>query len=272
MILQPALNRLQERKSLLGYDAKKSLGQNFLINDSVILKIFKSIKLEFADELIEIGPGLGALTDGLLELNKNFTAIELDKRFAEYWKSKKINVIEGDALQIGWDQFSKPYLLVSNLPYQISSSLVVERSMDNLGLCRQMILMFQKEVAQRIRGQVGSSEYGFLSVLSQTFWTIKTVCDAGPGDFRPPPKIASRVLSFEPNELFEIRDRKSYLKFLKASFLHPRKMIVRNWQQGIGLSRQEALDLLEAECLKENSRPHEIGIDQFANLYHNWKP
>jgi 16S rRNA (adenine1518-N6/adenine1519-N6)-dimethyltransferase len=180
-------------------------------------------------------------------------------------------VIEGDALQISWELFQAPYVLVSNLPYQISSSVVVDRSIDVTHRCRQMVLMFQKEVAQRLKASAGSSDCGFLSVLAQSFWDIKIICDAGPKDFYPPPKVASRVLSFQPKENVPIQDRVAYLQFLKASFLHPRKMIVGNWQQGLSLTRGLARNLLVYEGLKETIRPHEITVEQFINLYQNWK-
>jgi len=270
MILQPAISRLRKRQLEFGFSAKKSLGQNFLINDEVIAKIIKAIDVNRADQIIEIGPGLGALTDGLIELSKNFTAIELDRRFAEYWRNHGLSLIEADALRVDWKQFTRPYILVSNLPYQIASSIVVERSIDESHLCCQMVLMFQKEVAARIKAQEKSSGFGFLSVLAQTFWDIKTVCDAGPRDFAPAPKVASRVLSFFPKENVEVIARAKYLKFLKASFLHPRKLVVGNWQEGLGLTREQSLELALSVKLKETSRPHEITIEQFMIVYKNW--
>jgi 16S rRNA (adenine1518-N6/adenine1519-N6)-dimethyltransferase len=270
MILQPAASRLKKRQLEFGFEAKKSLGQNFLINDDVIAKIFKAIDLNRADLIIEIGPGLGALTDGLIQLSHDFIAIELDRRFAEYWRNHGITLIEADALRVNWNQFTKPYILVSNLPYQIASSVVVERSIDESQRCCQMILMFQKEVAARIRAQEKSSDFGFLSVLAQTFWSIQTVCDARPKDFAPAPKVASRVLSFVPKSNVLVSDRTKYLRFIKSSFLHPRKMVVGNWQEGLGLTRDQCIELALSVKLKETSRPHEIKIDQFINLYNNW--
>jgi 16S rRNA (adenine1518-N6/adenine1519-N6)-dimethyltransferase len=271
MILQTAINRLKQRQAQFGFEAKKSLGQNFLINDGVITKIIKSLDVIQVDHLIEIGPGLGALTDPLVQLNKVLTVVELDKRFADYWRNQGVTVIEGDALKISWDLFRAPYVLVSNLPYQISSSVVVDRSIDDTHRCRQMVLMFQKEVAQRLNALAGSSAYGFLSVLAQTFWDLKILCDAGPKDFYPPPRVASRVLSFYPRDSVRIEDRAAYLYFLKASFLHPRKMIVRNWQQGLSLNRALGQNFLIQEGLKETVRPHEITVEQFMNLYQKWK-
>jgi 16S rRNA (adenine1518-N6/adenine1519-N6)-dimethyltransferase len=206
--------------------AKKALGQNFLVSDHVIDKIIQATsEIKNVTDVIEIGPGCGALTDLLKEKYKNLTLIELDHTFAEYWKFQGLQVIAGDALQIDW-AFAKGQMLVSNLPYQISSSLVIERSLDAEPLLA-MILMFQKEVAQRIRATFTSDHYGMLSVIAQEFWTIETVCDAGPRDFRPPPKIASRVLQFKPRET-NVVDRKAYLVFIKACFQQRRRVLTTN--------------------------------------------
>src|SRR4051812_47035827 len=136
-----SFERLQQRLQELGHSAKKSLGQNFLVSDNVISKILQRTDSTKAQRLIEIGPGLGALTDGLLQSEKPITLIEMDRRLAEYWRQRGAHVIEADALQIDWLELIGPHVtLVSNLPYQISSSLVIDRSMEINGL-GNMILM-----------------------------------------------------------------------------------------------------------------------------------
>jgi len=185
-----ALARLQKRLDELRILSKKSLGQNFLISDSVINKILAAVEDEKPVRVIEVGPGCGALTDLLAEKYKDLTLIELDRILAEFWRSQNFKLIEADALQMRWD-FSAEHLLVSNLPYQISSSLVIDRSLDPIQL-KAMILMFQKEVAQRIRAVQQTEHYGMLSVIAQEFWVIGTVCDAGSRDFKPAPKVSSR--------------------------------------------------------------------------------
>jgi len=171
-----AVERLEKRMGELQIFAKKSLGQNFLVSDHVIQKIIEATGEMNCARLIEIGPGCGALTDILRDQYPDLTLIELDRVLIEYWKSQNMNVIAGDALQIDW-AFAKDHALVSNLPYQISSSLVIERSLDDSPLIG-MVLMFQKEVAQRIRALCQTDHYGMLSVVAQEFWTIETVCDA----------------------------------------------------------------------------------------------
>lgn len=205
--------------------AKKSLGQNFLISDGVINKIMAAVDDEKPKDVIEVGPGCGALTDLLSQKYKNLTLIELDHHLAEFWRSHHFHVIEADALQMEWN-FSAQHLLVSNLPYQISSSLVIDRSLDSVQLCA-MILMFQKEVAQRIRAQQQTEHYGMLSVIAQEFWTIETICDAGSREFKPAPKVSSRVLKFIPRQS-NISDKQQYLSFVKSCFQQRRRVLTTN--------------------------------------------
>lgn len=220
-----ALERLEKRINELHIFAKKSLGQNFLVSDHIIAKIIEATAELKCARLVEVGPGCGALTDLLREKYSDLTLIELDRVLIEYWKSQNMNVISGDALQIDWG-FAKDHALVSNLPYQISSSLVIERSLDVSPLLG-MVLMFQKEVAQRIRATCESDHYGMLSVVAQEFWTIETVCDAGPRDFKPAPKVASRVLKFVPRQT-NVADRTQYLHFVKACFQQRRRVLSTN--------------------------------------------
>ena len=218
-----AREKLKRRMEELNHEAKKSMGQNFLIADHVIEKILTQAKV-FADGgLVEIGPGLGAITDGLRLIDPQLLAIEFDRGLAEYWRTKELNVIEADALRVDWSQIPK-HTLISNLPYQIAASLVVELSISPSKI-NSMVLMFQKEVAQRIAADCTSDHYGFLSVIAQMFWDVKKVCEAGPGDFLPAPKIASRVLSFQRKENLAITDRLDFLKFVKGIFQSRRRQI-----------------------------------------------
>lgn len=219
---------------------KRSLGQNFLISDHVIEKIVAAARSEEFTDLVEVGPGLGALTEDLLQLGHPLTLIELDRVFAESWRKRAaersdLRVIEADALQIDWRELGlrEGSLLVSNLPYQISSSLVIERCLEPAGL-KRMVLMFQKEVAQRINARSGTKEYGLLTVMAQAFWETATVCDAGPRDFYPAPNVASRVLHFRRRRTEWVERGEGtatgLLNFVKAAFSHRRKILLRNLQ------------------------------------------
>ena len=187
--------RLHQVLQALGASAKKSLGQNFLVSDIVISKIITQVQNQKPQAVFEIGPGAGALTDYLIQIceekKATFQVIELDRAFADYWRQRGLQVFEEDALQFDWSKAVQTprTILVSNLPYQISSSLVIELSVQDIAF-DFMTLMFQKEVAQRIRAQARSADYGLLSVIAQNFWTIQLVSEAGPKDFDPPPRVA----------------------------------------------------------------------------------
>lgn len=263
--MMTAQERLKKRMLDLNHNANKALGQNFLVSDHVIQKIIEATesvlkKLE-KKSLIEIGPGLGAITDLLVQLNCQYQAIELDYSLFAYWQKNGIKVTHGDALQLNWAEFDSD-ILVSNLPYQISSSIVIEKSLEPFHL-KSMILMFQKEVAQRIRAVPQTEHYGMLSVIAQEFWKIETVCDAGPRDFSPPPKIASRVLQFTRLES-DISDPKKYLAFVKQCFHQRRRILKSNLPSKYGPAlTQWLLD----HKLSEKARAEELSPSLLKKLY-----
>lgn len=266
----PAAKRLENFISQLPIEAKKSLGQNFLVADHVIEKIISAVQLKKPKYLIEIGPGPGALTDILRTQYPNFMVIEFDRILAEHWKSQGLNVAHADALRWDWRQVEHPQetVLASNLPYQISSSLVIDRSLDEKPL-QGMVLMFQKEVAQRIRALPQTEHFGMLSVVAQTFWKIETVCEAGPRDFNPAPKVASRVLSFSPRTDYQNIDRKKYFKFIKSCFAQRRKLLRKNLDSGGMSESQKALwsEWIVTRKWSETIRAEEVSVDQFVELF-----
>ena len=277
---------LQDLK-MLGLDGpKRSLGQNFLISDHVIDKILFAVRAEPFDDLIEIGPGLGALTDDLLKLveqgEHRLTLIELDRGFAQAWRVRtetlqaQVKVIEDDAPKIDWRTLGTRdgALLVSNLPYQISSSVVIERSLQPTGINR-MILMFQREVASRIAARPATADYGMLTVIAQTFWETQTVCEAGPRDFFPPPDVASRVLQFRRKSQPWIESghgtAPEFLSFVKAAYAQRRKLLVRNLQKsrfgGQANLVERVRAWLEGSGFSATARAEELDPASLLGLY-----
>lgn len=249
-------------------EAKKSLGQNFLVSDYAVTKMMVCLKSFTFKRVIEIGPGPGALTDILRTLDVELTLIELDNFFYDYWISQGMHIIHTDALKWNWREEvknPKETLLISNLPYQISSSIVIDRSMDAEPLS-VMILMFQKEVAQKIRTKAESSEFGLISVIAQVFWDIETVCDLSPRDFLPAPKIASRVLCFKAKATSVI-DRKSFLTFCKAGFAQKRKLLKKNLSSLSPLTSEKIIASFQKLNLNETSRAEELSPDLWIALY-----
>ena len=276
--------RILERLAEAGAEGpKRSLGQNFLISDTVVDKILFAAKSEKFPALVEVGPGLGAITEDLLSLGKPLAVIELDRNFATYWRKRadgesRLRVVEADALQTDWRELAlEPgTLFVSNLPYQISSSLVIERSLEPAGVSR-MILMFQKEVAQRLKAQPATKEYGLLTVIAQAVWEISTVCDASPRDFYPSPNVASRVLMFRKKREALWPETASatmsgFLAFVKAAFSHRRKLMAGNLDgavigEGRTLERASVERVMAAQGLKVTARAEELDPAAFVRLY-----
>ena len=290
--------RLLARLAELGIDPKRSLGQNFLISEHVISKILAAVQSEPASGLIEVGPGLGALTEDLLGLGGSLVLLELDDTLFQYWQKRtmpekqdaaslqsnstetRVRVVVGDALQLDWRilGLKAGTTLVSNLPYQISSSLVIERCLEPAGIDR-MILMFQKEVAQRLAAKPRTKEYGLLTVMAQTFWSVKFVCDPSAQDFFPPPNVSSRVMQFRSSDFLWKEDydqpagpgRHDYLRFIKAAFAHRRKLLSRNLHQEFFNSRPDFFPVIEnqlaAHGLLKTARAEELDPSQFVRLY-----
>jgi len=265
-----ARERLEIALQEIGIEAKRSLGQNFLVSDTVIEKIINQVK-EFAPEvMIEVGPGPGALTDYLKDMNIPLHLIELDRMIAAYWRGKGLDVKEEDALRLDWRPYysDKKTVFVSNLPYQISSSIVIERSLEDKGV-EHMVLMFQKEVAQRIRAPAKSEHYGMLSVIAQNFWKTWLVSEAGPRDFDPPPRVASRVLGFTRIQP-DFKDRQKFLTFVKVAFAQRRKLLKKNLSGLLNqkqITEEQFVSWLAELGFKETARAEELSPEQFATLY-----
>ena len=262
---------------------KRSLGQNFLISEFIIDSIIKAVQRNPTQEVIEIGPGLGSLTDQLLQLKLPLTLLELDQKFVAYWRTRlaepllssaAVRVLEGDALQMDWQKLfqKETALLVSNLPYQISSSLLIDRSLEP-GRLSAMILMFQKEVAQRISASERSKEYGLLTVIAQNFWNIDLLCECSPRDYYPAPNVASRVLVFKikKDQVIPLALRGEFLKFIKAGFAHRRKRLFNNLKGQYFSSRNQPEELLQQGFahlqLGASARAEELSPSVFRDLF-----
>ena len=259
--MQTVLERLRE----LGIRPNKKLGQNFLDNVDVCKRIVEGAISNNPAKLIEIGPGLGALTEFLIDQPVPLTLIELDRTFVEFWQSRHIHVIHEDALKLDWASLENPTntCLVSNLPYQISSSIVIDRSVEPFNVAR-MVLMFQKEVGQRMLAKHKTADYGLLTVIAQAFWKIKLLMDVGPKDFYPPPQVASRVLVFDRQEP-DIEDPQKFLTLVKVAFSQRRKFMVSNLSQLY--PKDKVRTALKEININDTVRAEELTVEQFIDLY-----
>ena len=212
---------------------KKSLGQNFLSDKNVIKSIVKIGNIKNNNTILEIGPGTGNLTEFILKKKpKNFFVIEKDYNLVKFLYEKfdnKINIINKDVLNFELNPISKEKIIVyGNLPYNISTEILIKWITDNKKFesCKKLILMFQKEVADRIIAKTNSKNYGRLSIISNWRMDVKKEFDINPNCFFPKPKVDSTLLSFEPKKkYFNLKNPNNLEKITKVFFNQRRKMI-----------------------------------------------
>lgn len=185
------------------HQPRKRFGQNFLVDRAIIERIVKTVNPQASDNLIEIGPGLAAITEYLLPLCPTMQVIELDRDLVDHLRGRfgELNIIAADALKVDYAAFyrpGKPLRLVGNLPYNISTPLLFHL-LSFRELIADMHFMLQKEVVDRIGAQPGSKAYGRLSVMIQYHCQVMPVIAVPPGSFRPPPKVQSAVVRLTPH-------------------------------------------------------------------------
>tara|TARA_A100001011_G_C14099509_1_gene752163 strand:+ start:160 stop:951 length:792 start_codon:yes stop_codon:yes gene_type:complete len=212
---------------------KKSLGQNFLIDENITNLITETGEIDENVPVIEVGPGKGSLTKKILEKNpKDFTVIEKDERLIYFLQEKfgsKIKIINKDMMNVEYnDHLKKNMVIFGNLPYNISTQILVKWiKIQNLDIfCKKLILMFQKEVADRIIAESNTKNYGRLSILSNWRMEIKKITDIEPKSFDPVPKVRSTLLTFVPKkDFFQLNDPKNLEHITNIFFNQRRKMI-----------------------------------------------
>jgi 16S rRNA (adenine1518-N6/adenine1519-N6)-dimethyltransferase len=218
--------------------AKKSLGQNFLIDQNIIDKITNIIKIEDKN-ILEIGPGTGNLTSAILSKNpRKVLVVEKDNKLSLDLKEKfneQIEVINKDILEVDENLLNSDLLTVfGNLPYNISTEILCKWILNIKENCwfDYLILMFQKEVADRIVAKFNTKNYGRLSVLANWILEIEKICDVKPTSFLPKPKIDSSILFFKPKKKFlKFNDPKNLEMITRVFFMHRRKMIKKPYNQ-----------------------------------------
>ena len=211
------------------YTLKKSLGQHFLRDENICRKIVEALREQAFDRLLEVGPGGGALTKYLLELPAvDFLAVELDAEKVQFLETTypvlKGKLIHQSFLDIECP-FDKPFTLVGNFPYNISTQILF-KVLEWEHQVERVIGMFQKEVAQRVAAPPGSKVYGVVSVLVQAWYDVQYLFDVPPGCFNPPPKVMSGVIALTPRkEVPEMRSRKDFFLLVKTAFNQRRKTL-----------------------------------------------
>ena len=249
--------------------AKKSLGQNFLI-DKNILNIITNVTQIKDKNILEVGPGTGNLTSFILKKKpKNFSVIEKDDNLANELENRfedQIKIINKDILQIDETNiFSEKVTVFGNLPYNISTEILTKWIInlnDNFWF-DHLVLMFQKEVANRIIANFNTSDYGRLSILANWKLNIKKICDIKPNCFSPKPKIDSTLLFFSPKKNFyKIQNPKNLEMITRIFFNHRRKMIKKPFNKLFNGN----LEILDKLKINLNLRPQNINFDTYYRL------
>lgn len=257
---------VSETKSLLEkleIRPRRSLGQNFLVNENLSFQIVHFVTKR-GKIFVEVGPGLGALTKHL-PYKKNSILIEKDKKIANLWSGRGYKIFCKDALNFDWNLIKdkKDAVIFGNLPYNIASPLIIELTLLKSPF-EEMVFMFQKEVALRIKSRHRLKTYSLLTVFLQSFWDIQKLFEVSPIDFFPRPQVASHVLSFVRKKDIYLPPQK-YLKFLKQCFKNRRKFLINNLQERY--DRKECEAILRNLKLDPKVRAEVLQINQFEELF-----
>jgi 16S rRNA (adenine1518-N6/adenine1519-N6)-dimethyltransferase len=249
--------------------AKKSLGQNFLIDENIIYKITNIVSIE-GNEVLEVGPGTGNLTKEILKNNPSkMYLIEKDTFLAENLKEmvdERVKIFNEDILKFDENSLSKNKIIVfGNLPYNVSTEILSTwiTKLKNDYWFSDLVLMFQKEVADRIIAQFNTSAYGRLSILANWRLNINKICDISPESFSPKPKIQSSLIHFTPKKNFvEIKNPSNLEKITRIFFSHRRKMLKKPFNQIFNGNNV----LLNKLNINLNLRPQNLDFDTYYKL------
>jgi len=250
---------------------KKSLGQNFLVDENVAQRIIGAADISKDDTVVEIGPGRGVLTRGLAEQAGRVVAIELDERLIdglrmEHADLANLEVVHADALGYDFGNIEGRIKVVANLPYYISTP-IISRLVGLRTKVSLMVLMLQKEVAQRIAAPPGGKEYGYLSVMVQLYARPEILFAVKPGSFSPPPKVDSSVVRLmvldEPAAT--CKDYKRLERLVSAAFSQRRKTL-RNALKASRMFEDGAIEAMGGSGIDPSRRAETLSVAEFARL------
>ena len=244
--------------------AKKHLGQHFLKDLGIARDIAHSLSLDNYSKLLEVGPGMGVLTQFLIPLDTETFVIEIDKESVSYLKKHypelDNHLIEGDFLKLPLQEiFKEPIAIIGNFPYNISSQILF-KAIDHKDLIPEIVGMFQKEVAERVVSPPGSKKYGIISVLLQCYYDVEYLFTVDETVFNPPPKVKSAVIRLRRNDRDKLEcDEKKFVQVVKTAFGQRRKTL-RN--------ALKSLNLVDENTASQylSLRAEQLSVEDFMNL------
>jgi len=250
---------------VVAHQARKRFGQNFLVDVGVVESIVRAIAPQIHDNMVEIGPGLSALTAPLLERLDHLSVVEIDRdlaqRLRDRFASDRLNIVEGDALQIDFAQFGDKLRIVGNLPYNISSPLLFAL-VDHADRVVDQHFMLQREVVDRMVAGAGESDYSRLSVMLQYRYRIHKLFDVAPDAFDPPPRVTSSIVRMIPLGAERLRAQSEVLfaRVVQRAFSQRRKML-----RGV-LAEWTALIPWEQLSIQPTWRAEQVSVSGFVGM------
>lgn len=255
----------------------KKLGQNFLIKRGIVDEIVHAAELTAGEPVLEVGPGIGTLTQGLAQSGADVTAIELDRRLLEVLDTTlasydNVRIVHGDVLKLDVSTIMnhKPFKVVANLPYYITTPIIMSLLESNLPIER-LVVMVQKEVAFRMVAKPGTKDYGALSVAVQYYTEPDIVLDVPPKSFLPAPAVTSSVIRCVLREKppVDVADEKLFFRVVKAGFAQRRKTFA-NTMRTTGLSKEQIDEILVKANIDGQRRGETFTLQEFADVANAW--
>lgn len=269
--------KTQDLVKKYNFKFSKSLGQNFLIDDSVLTDIVDGAEVNKDDLIIEIGPGVGSLTAQLIGNAKKVVSIELDNDLIpilqeELGQYENFTLIHKDALKVDFNEIigdEKSVKLVANLPYYVTTPIIVKLLKDNYNF-KSLTIMIQKEVAERINAEPNCKEYGALSLLVQYYCDTKIVRKVSPGSFIPRPKVDSIVIRLDrlSEKRVEVKDEKLMFEIIRNAF-NMRRKTMWNAVKFLGMKKEEIEKAFELSGIDQKRRGETLSLHEFALLSDN---
>lgn len=253
----------------------KSRGQNFLVSAAIADRIVALARLAAGTDAIEIGPGTGILTERIVATPAAHIAlVELDPRLAarledRFARDSRLSVVNADFLELDLRSLIKnpPVTVLGNLPFNAASA-ILRKLDDHSGLIARMVLMFQREVAERIRAEPGAASYSALSVFTAMYWRIESHFRVAAGSFHPRPKVDAEVLVFSPRETRPFHDSEEHAvsETVRAAFSAPRKTIRNAIAHGLAISLSDAESALHRASIEPGIRAERLALEDFVRL------
>jgi len=250
--------------------AKKSLGQHWLYDRASLVAMCDAADVQAGDTVLEIGPGLGTLTELLTDRAGRVVAVEFDERLARELpgrvKADNLQVISQDIMRFDFGSLPAGYKLVANIPYYLTSHLIRTLS-ETVNPPSTAALLVQKEVAERVAAEPGSMS--ILSATTQFYWQVSLGRVVPAELFTPPPKVNSQILVLirRPGPLFEDVEPKDFFRIVKAGFAQPRKTLLNNLSAGLQYSRDEAQAVCDRASIDSKRRAQTLSLDEWHCLY-----